>query len=107
MRSRQVRLQTSGTHIQSGPHPKFMSNQNSPSTQRIKSGNNKEARKTSWISRNNLRVKEGNYNTHRVKPIGQITTSRVSRKGCNKFRVKSQKTKLTYKSKQKWYDHGN
>ena len=31
--------------------------------------------------------------------MGQITTSRVSRKGCNKFRVKSQKTKITYKSK--------
>ena len=38
-------------------------------------------------------------NTHRVKPIGQITTSGVSRKGCNKFRIKSQKAKITYQSK--------
>ena len=43
--------------------------------------------------------KTRNYNTHRVKPMGQITTSRVSRNGCNKFRVKSQKAKITYKSK--------
>ena len=31
--------------------------------------------------------------------MGQIMTSRVGRKGCNKFRVKSQKTKITYESK--------
>ena len=31
--------------------------------------------------------------------MGQITTSRGSWKGCNKFRVKSQKTKITYESK--------
>ena len=31
--------------------------------------------------------------------MGQIMTSRVSQKGCNKFRVKSQKTKITYESK--------
>ena len=31
--------------------------------------------------------------------MGQITTSRVSRNGCNKFRVKSQKAKITYESK--------
>ena len=31
--------------------------------------------------------------------MGQITTSRVSQKGCNKVRVKSQKTKITYESK--------
>ena len=31
--------------------------------------------------------------------MGQITTSRVSQKGCNKFRVKSQKAKITYESK--------
>ena len=42
--------------------------------------------------------KSRNCNTHRVKPTGQITTSRTSQKGCNKFRVKSQKTKITYKS---------
>ena len=31
--------------------------------------------------------------------MGQITTSRVSWNGCNKFRVKSQKAKITYESK--------
>ena len=31
--------------------------------------------------------------------MGQITTSQVSWKGCNKVRVKSQKTKITYESK--------
>ena len=36
---------------------------------------------------------------HRVKTIGQITTSRVSWKGCNKFRVKSQKVQ-TYIQRQ-------
>ena len=41
-----------------------------PSTQRVKSGNNKEARKPVVPV-----VKKRNYNTHRVKPIGQITTS--------------------------------
>ena len=30
--------------------------------------------------------------------MGLITTSRTSRKGCNKLRVKSQKTKIIYKS---------
>ena len=40
-----------------------------------------------------------NYSTQKVKPIGQITTSRTSQKGRNKFRIKSQKTKITYKSK--------
>ena len=40
-----------------------------------------------------------NYNTQRVKPIGRITTSRTSRKGRNKLRIKSQKAKITYKSK--------
>ena len=31
--------------------------------------------------------------------MGQIMTSRISRNGCNKFGVKSQKAKITYKSK--------
>ena len=31
--------------------------------------------------------------------MGQIMTSRGSQKGCNKFRVKSQKTKITYEGK--------
>ena len=31
--------------------------------------------------------------------MGQITTSQTSRKGRNKFRMKSQKAKITYKSK--------
>ena len=44
--------------------------------------------------------KARNYNTQRVKPIGRITTSRTSWKGHNKFRIKSQKTKITYKNKQ-------
>ena len=30
--------------------------------------------------------------------MGQITTSQTSRKGCNEFWVKSQKTKITYKN---------
>ena len=30
--------------------------------------------------------------------MGQITTSRVSRKGCNKFRVKSQRPNLHTKA---------
>ena len=44
--------------------------------------------------------KARNYNTLRVKPIGQITTGRTSQKGRNKFRIKSQKTEITYKNKQ-------
>ena len=40
-----------------------------------------------------------NYSTQRVTPIGQITTSRTSQKGRKKFRIKSQKAKITYKSK--------
>ena len=36
--------------------------------------------------------KTGKYNTHRVKPIGRITTSQVSRNDHNKFRVKSIKS---------------
>ena len=34
-----------------------------------------------------------------VKPIGRIMTNRTSQKGRNKLRIKSQKAKITYKSK--------
>ena len=37
--------------------------------------------------------KMGNYSTHRVKPRSQNMTSQFSRNDCNKFRVKSLKTK--------------
>ena len=79
---------------------------NSPTIQRVKSSNNKEARKP-VVPAITIYAQTRNYNTHRVKLIGQITTSRVSRKGCNKFRIKSQKAKITYQSKQYWYNHGN
>ena len=56
---------------------------NSPSIQRVKSGNNKEAKETSRISRNNPRVKAEiatltglnlQVKLRPVKPVGKIVT---------------------------------